>query len=257
MQPHQRLIAVPQTWVRNDELGRPGWSEILLQRLRHHYEIALNEPRFVAFIPFIWSFDVGAGVETPGLGLNRVPEWFDDGADDPGTALVDAVLDIGRQIKTRDYHYPNLHWSQTEAHPARPASQVIGEITSVSDDGWVEAWALDRGLPHKNLRVRVSVGNLWGQEYANSGFFRTDLPADDLARDPRVDQPLVGQHGLRFRIPPAALKALQNRQSWPSYVWLEVYADGDDEQPVLNIRQRYGSKAFFKGLMSRLGRASR
>ena len=57
MQPHQRLMAVPETWVRNEFLDHTDWPDILLSRFRQHLEIAVNEPRFIAFIPFIWSFN--------------------------------------------------------------------------------------------------------------------------------------------------------------------------------------------------------
>ena len=84
MAPHQLLMAVPETWVRHDQLERrlfetrPAWERRqqrlvrnLERRLRHHYEIALSEPRFVAFIPFLWSMDAA-----PDQPPNRGSAWI-------------------------------------------------------------------------------------------------------------------------------------------------------------------------------------
>jgi hypothetical protein len=199
MQPHQRLIAVPETWVQNEQLNRADWPDVLMSRFRHHYEMALNEPRFVAFVPFIWSFEAEGDV--PGMGLDRFPEWFDDGVNERGTDFVDAVKAVGREIKHGGFDYPNMAWSETEETPARPASRVRGEIMSVTARGLVSAWAFDDSLPHKNLRVRVLVRDEGGRLVYKSGLERTYVRDPGLRQPGRIGRGFVGLHGYRYQIP--------------------------------------------------------
>ena len=126
MQPHMRLIAVPETWALNERSNQADWAEVLQQRLRHHYEIALSDTRFVAFIPFIWSFDA-AGPRT-GLGLNRFAELYDSDPAASGSAFMNQVKAMGAEVKNTRQALPNMAFEETEAHPARPASLVLGEI---------------------------------------------------------------------------------------------------------------------------------
>ncbi len=199
MQPHQQLMAVPETWATSESLHRYDWPAVLSSRLQHHYEIALNEPRFVAFIPFLWSFD--AEVETPGLGLNRFTELYDLGLDDAGTAFVDLVKDIGMQIKQGNQQYPNMAWEETENSPYRSASVIRGEIMSISRSGVISAWAIDAALPHKNLRVRVQVLNADGQVVHKSRMLRTNVDDGALRQGHYFGQGFVGLHGFRYQLP--------------------------------------------------------
>lgn len=217
MQPEQRLIAVPETWARNANLQRADWPEVLLARLRHHYEIALAEPRFIAFVPFIWSFDADADV--PGLGLNRFPELYDDGMADPGSAFVAAVLDIGAAIKRGEAAYPNLAWSETEADRGRPPPAYAAAISGLSREGVVRAWAVDRALPHKNLRVQFRFYDDRGRLVHKSPILRTeerDADAAELAP--------LGLHGIAYALPPDILKRRAGRRGLS--VDLRVLADG-------------------------------
>lgn len=216
MQPEQRLIAVPETWAKNAVLEREDWPEVLLARLRHHYEIALSEPRFVAFVPFIWSFD--ANVEVPGLGLDRFPELYDDGAAGRGTAFVEAVLGIGESIRAGRPDYPNMAWDETEAAPARPPSRIEAAITRVSRDGVVTAWAVDRGLSHKNLRVQLRVYDRRGRPVHKSPMERTFLRDESLA-----DRAPLGLHGYQYTLPASLLRRYGARGL---DVRLYAFADG-------------------------------
>jgi len=218
MQPEQRLIAVPETWAKNAVLERDDWPEVLLTRLRHHYEIALSEPRFVAFVPFIWSFD--ANVEVPGLGLDRFPELYDDGAAERGTAFVEAVLGIGESIRAGRPEYPNMAWDETEAAPARPLSRVEAAITGVSRDGVVTAWAVDRGLSHKNLRVQLRVYDRRGRPVHKSPMERTFLRDESLA-----DRAPLGLHGYQYTLPANLLRRYGARGL---DVRLYAFADGPE-----------------------------
>jgi len=222
MQPHQRLMAVPEAWAVNEAIDRADWPDVLASRMRHHYEIALNEPRFVAFIPFIWSFDTEG--DAPGLGLNRFVELYDDGVDNRGTAFIDLVTDIGLQIKDGEQEPPNMAYEETENSEHRPESHIFGEILSVDRSGLVSAWAINTALPHKNLRIQVLVWSQWGKLIRSSRIERTFIRDNLLAEEMGMDSPAIGLHGYRYQIPRyhADSKKWQNVQ-----VELLVYADGD------------------------------
>jgi len=199
MQAHQSLMAVPEAWVMNQNAERADWPEVVLSRFRHHYEMALNEPRFVAFIPFIWSFDADGDV--PGLGLNRFPELFDDGVNNSGTAMVDQVKDIGLQIKQGEPEFPNMAYPETEDTKHRPPSNIRGEIMSITEGGLLSAWAVNDALPHKNLRVQVLVRDGSGKVVHKSVPERTFIHDPELSRSSRIDQAVIGLHGFRYQLP--------------------------------------------------------
>jgi hypothetical protein len=199
MQPHQSLMAVPEAWVTNQDIDRADWPEVVLSRFRHHYEMALNEPRFVAFIPFIWSFD--AEGEVPGLGLNRFPELFDDGVHNTGTAMVDHVKGVGLQIKQAEPVFPNMAYSETEDTRHRPPSNIRGEIMSITESGLLSAWAVNDALPHKNLHVQVLVRDGGGKVVHKSAPERTFIHDPELSRSTRIGQAIIGLHGFRYQIP--------------------------------------------------------
>jgi hypothetical protein len=221
MQPHQRLMAVPETWVQNEDQDRTDWPEVLMSRFRHHYEMALNEPRFIAFIPFIWSFE--AEGEVPGMGLDRFPEWFDDGVGNSGTAFMDQVIDVGLQIKHGEFEFPNMAWAETEDTPARPQQSVRGEIMSITQRGLVSAWAFDDALPHKNLRVQVLVRDVSGSLVHRSLPERTFVHDADLRHGDRIGRGFVGVHGYRYQIPHEVLLRNSNQSL---QVELVTYLDG-------------------------------
>jgi len=222
MQPHQRLIAVPEAWVQNDFLNRADWPDILLRRLRHHYEIALNEPRFVAFVPFIWSFE--AEGEVPGLGLDRFPGLFDDGVDNAGTRFVEAVLAIGQQIKAGAPEFPNLAWAETEDSPHRPTESYRGAITGINGGGLVSAWAFSDALPHKNLRVQVRVRDPQGRIVYRSMPERTFIDDDGLGEPGLIGRRAPGLHGYRHPLPKSLLARYRGHRL---VVELAVFADGE------------------------------
>jgi hypothetical protein len=221
MQPHQRLLAVPETWVQNQDLDRADWPDVLMSRFRHHYEMALNEPRFIAFIPFIWSFE--ADSEVPGMGLDRFPEWFDDGVSNSGTAFMDYVIEVGLQIKYGEFEFPNMAWAETEDTPARPRESVRGEIMSITQRGLVSAWAFDDALPHKNLRVQVLVRDTSGRLIHESRLERTYVHDPDLRHGDRIGRGFVGLHGYRYQIP---LDVLVRHGNQLLRVELVTYLDG-------------------------------
>ena len=221
MQPHQRLMAVPETWVSNNNLSRDDWPDVLMARLKQHYEIALNEPRFVAFIPFIWSFDADGDV--PGLGLNRFPELFDDGLSNHGSTLVDYVTSIGLQIKHGETEYPNMAYAETEEHEDRPLSNVHGAVTSVTTNGLLSAWAFNNALPHKNLRVRVLVRDHSGKLIHKSKSERTFIKDPELSEATKIARQAIGLHGYRYQLP---RELLLHHSGKRLTVELLTYADG-------------------------------
>jgi hypothetical protein len=207
MQPHQRLMAVPETWALGSNLDRADWPDVLMSRLRHHYEIALSEPRFIAFVPFIWSLD--RGEDAPELGLEGFPEHYDDGLDNRGSALLEEVRSIGQQIKLGQPVYPNLAWSDSEDTPARPPESIRGGIIDINRDGELNAWAYDDALPHKNLRVQVLLRDARGELLHKSRAGRTFRSYPELAQPGLIGQPFIGLHGFAYRIPRQLLLAHQ------------------------------------------------
>lgn len=226
MQPHQRLIAVPETWARNDSLDEADWPRVLSRRLQHHYEIALSEPRFIAFVPFIWSFETDN--EVPGQGLNRFSALYDDGVDDIGSAFVEQVIEIGLQIKHGTHRYPNLAWYETEDHRRRPLQNVRGGVSAIDANGQLLAWAVDDALPHKNLRVQFYIRDSRGRLIHRSPLQRTD----------RIDHGLgvattIGLHGVGHALPE---NFLQRHGKQPLTVDLRVFEDGENAQIIFEMR---------------------
>jgi len=220
MAPHQRLMAVPEAWATHGETDNPDFPDLLGKRLRLHWEMALAEPRFVAFIPFLWSFE--APEDTPGVGLDRFPEFYDRPGDPRGSALVEQLRDLGRQVKAATTVYPNLAWSETEERN-RPTGEVTGRILDVDAAGTVTVRALDTALPHKNLRVRLGVLDEAGRVLFKTRLMRTDRPAAIAVPDRPEDGLLLGTHDLTVQLPPALFRAPSNG---PLEIVLRTYADG-------------------------------
>lgn len=220
MAPHQRLMAVPEAWALHGETTNPLFPERLAERLALHWEMALAEPRFVAFVPFLWSFE--APEATPGVGLDRFPEFFDTAEADRGTAFLERVKDLGLQVKTGAPRYPNLVWSETEADH-RPTGAIQGQLLDVSEDGRVTVRALDTALPHKNLRVRVALRDAAGNTLFKTRMTRTNLPAPIPVPDRPDDGLLLGTHDLEVQLP---RDLLARHRGETLEVLLHTYADG-------------------------------
>ena len=241
MAPHQMLMAVPETWVRYDDMERRLFENDealerrqqrmvrnLNKRLKHHYEIALSEPRFVAFIPFLWSMDAAPGQpDNRGFGVDRFAEQFGE----RGDSFVRDLVHIGEQIKTGEYVYPNLRLSQTEAHFYRPRNRYEGEILQVSFDGMVSAWGRNAALPHKSLRMQTLVFHN-GEEVYRSGIKRSfilDHPED--ASWPNPDA--VGVHGYRHRLPATLRRELRGK---PVEVVVRMRGDRSNKRDYTELR---------------------
>jgi hypothetical protein len=236
MQPHQRLMAVPEAWAANENLDRADWPDVLLKRFRHHYEIALNEPRFIALVPFLWSFE--ADVEVPGVGLDVFPQWFDDGISNSGSLFVDYVRQVGLQVKYGMPEFPNMAWDETEDVPARKASSVRGEIMSITPRGLVSAWAFDDSLPHKNLRVRLLLRDAQGRLLFKSRAERTYVFDPEMRKKERAGRPSVGLHGYRYQLP---WPLLTRHAGQPLGLQLVVYRDGPAREVGYLAATEFGS----------------
>jgi hypothetical protein len=221
MTPEQRLIAVPETWALHRHLDQDDWPDRLGQRLAHHWEIVMAEPRFIAVVPFLWSFD--ASTETPGIGMNRFGEIWDARTDGAGSRFLGQLIELGLQVKDGTPRYPNLAWHDTEAHPARRDTPETGTILEVTADGLVMAQALDPALPHKNLRVRLTLEDGAGRLLYRSALRRTDLPLPLTVSDTPDDGQLPGTHGVAWELPPALLAGYAREDL---VVVLSVYSDG-------------------------------
>ena len=221
MQPHQRLMAVPEAWARDGNLDRADWPEILLQRFRQHYEIALNEPRFIALVPFIWSLD--RGQQSSELGLEGFAEHYDDGVSNHGSAFLEYVLKAGETIKHGQQEFPNMAWSETENTPARPANSIRSEIMSVTRGGLISAWAFNHALPHKNLRVQVLVRNGQGKLVHKTRPERTFIYDPELSAQDRIGRLSVGLHGYSYQVP---LEVLYFNSGQTLTIELVTYTDG-------------------------------
>jgi hypothetical protein len=227
MQPHQRMMAVPEVFAWGANLNRADWPEILLQRFRQHLEIALNEPRFIALVPFIWSLD--RGQETSELGLEKFAEHYDSGAHNAGQAFLEYVLGTGVGIKNGQSDLPNMAWEETEETPARPPNTSRSEIMSITRRGLVSAWAFSDALPHKNLGVQIRVRDPRGKVIHRGRPERTFIDDPELRRPERIGRPFVGLHGYRYRIPP---DVLNRRRGQTLKVELVTYTDGSPATPA-------------------------
>jgi hypothetical protein len=116
-----------------------------------------------------------------------------------------------------------MAFEETEAHPARPASLVLGEILDVDEQGTLHARALDHALPHKNLRVQVAVYGLDGRMLHKSRTTRTFIQENRLLNDSPSDGLLLGNHGFAYSLPEALLDAHRGQQL---RVELVTYSDG-------------------------------
>lgn len=221
MQAHQRLIAVPETWAVNEKIDQADWPETLLKRLRQHYEIALSDPRFVAFIPFIWSFD--AQGPTPGLGLNRFAELYDSASSTGGTRFVNRVKQFGRQIKNEKQAYPNMSYWDTEDIPERPADIAMGEILDIDGQGLVHLRAFHAALPHKRLRVQLLVSGPYGDQLFKSRVQRTTIQENLPLLDSPDNGVLPGRHGHQIWLPKQLMEAMAGKTVT---IELNTYSDG-------------------------------
>lgn len=209
MNPEQRLMAVPESWVRYRDFERRDLESRsmyeqrmqrmianLQKRLLHHYEIALSDPRFVAFIPFLWSMEAAPGQPAnSGFGVDQFVEHFPTGGDD----FVQSLVAIAEQIKTGKHVYPSLKLGQTERHIFRPRNRYEGEILAVTANGLVSAWGRNTALPHKSLRMQTLV-HVAGQKVYASKRKRSFILDDQLP----VSWPWpssLGVHGYRHKIP--------------------------------------------------------
>jgi hypothetical protein len=228
----QMLMAIPQTWVKYKDYEQQSWEPDVLykerlramvknlaKRLRHHYEITLSEPRFVAFIPFIWSFEPAPDKpQSAGFGADRFEAMFVRGGED----FLDVLLNIGELIKSDNYGYPNLSRSQTEFSLLRPPNRYAGDILDISETGVVSAWGWNKTLVHKSLRMRVVVYQN-EEEIYRSGIRRSFILDDSLALKTTPGLPVVGVHGYRHRLPPDVLNEVTNNGA---DLTIRIYGDG-------------------------------
>lgn len=238
MTAEQRLIAVPEAWAMHESAARDDWPEVLARRLAHHWEMIMSEPRFVAVIPFLWSFDAPAA--TPGIGLDRFGEKWDPRSAGAGSAFRDTVLALGEAIKHGETRYPNLAWSDTEAHPARSGALELGEIIDIGNDGRVTVQALDHALLHKNLRVQLVLYDAGGRRLLASPLARTHVPVAIRVRDEPDFGLLLGTHGYAWQIPTSFLGAYAGQTLT---LELNTYADGPELLLAHSTRQSFEAMA--------------
>ena len=207
-----------EAWIRNRDYERgsletrEAWERRLTRmiknlrkRLKHHYEIALSEPRFVAFIPFLWSMDTAEGeTDSSGFGVNQFEQRFPDGGED----FIRVITDQGEQIKDAEQRYPNMKWEQTEFSFLRPRSQYAGEIFDVSARGQVSAWAMDSALSHKNLRIQIALYHEGEQVYLSKAK-RSFILDREIRSAFEPNLPALGTHGYRHTIPRELFRSLK------------------------------------------------
>jgi hypothetical protein len=224
MKPHQKLFAIPEVWAADRMQTMPDGAKILMQRLKHHYEIALAEPRFVAVVPFIYSFDVTSGADVPGKGLNRIPEIFDTPDDPSGTEFYNYVVDMGMQIKYGEHVYPNMAYEETENVEDRSSQNVKGQIMTINRRGLISAWAYDYALQHKNLRVQVKIKDPSGNVIHSSPVERTFILDRNLIHKRWIDRAQIGSHGYRYQIPQSILDQYKGKTIGIDFI---TYKDGE------------------------------
>lgn len=244
MTDEQQLIAVPQALVKDGDYEKKFYEtpeayqqrlhtmvKGLKKRLRHHYEVALSEPRFVAFIPFIWSLEAAPGrAENSGFGADQFTTKFPKG----GEAFVNYLEQITQEIKTDDYQYPNISRRQTEASLYRPPNRYKGKIMDVSDDGLISAWGANWALPHKSLRMQVIVQRQ-GEEIYTSDIERSFILDRSLAPPATPDLPAIGVHGYRYTLPESLLRSLRGKSA---VIRLRMYGDGATLENYREVKKK-------------------
>ncbi|PLW70617.1 hypothetical protein [Pseudohalioglobus lutimaris] len=238
----QRLMAVPESWVKHRDFNRRSLESRsayerrikrmvvnLRKRLLHHYEIALSDPRFVAFIPFLWSMEPAP--EKPansGFGVDQFVENFQEGGED----YLRSLVQIGEQIKSGQHVYPGLRLKQTERSFFRPRNQYEGKILAVAQDGMVSAWGRNTALPHKSLRMQTVV-TVDGQEVYASKRKRSFILDDELG--PSWPWPSsLGVHGYRHRIPAPVWQRLRDADA---KITVRVFGDRASNSDYLELVQ--------------------
>jgi hypothetical protein len=221
MKPHMKLMAIPEAWINGGRETDPNWPNVLMSRFRHHYEIALAEPRFVAFVPFIYSFRVDDPSNVPGMGLDVIPETYDTPGNPIGTEFYNYVVDVGMQIKYGEHVYPNMTSAEAENSPA---DNVKGQIMTINRRGMISAWAYDYALQHKNLRVQVKIKNPSGTVIHSSPVERTFILDRNLIHKRWIDRAQIGTHGYRYQIPQSILDQYKGKTLGIDFI---TYKDGE------------------------------
>ena len=231
----QYMMAVPQTWIRYSDYERQPFepSEIyeerlrltikqLKRRLRHHYELALAEPRIIAFIPFLWSLEPAPGKpDNSGFGADQFAENFPVG----GSEFVDYLTRICSEIKTAGYKNPNVARRSTEFSLKRGPNKYQGGILDISTDGAVSAWSINWLLPHKALRMQVLLQRN-GEHIYESTIMRSFILDRTLTPRGGNEPAAIGVHGYRHQLPPDLLAQLQGRSA---VLKVRIYGDGKDK----------------------------
>lgn len=231
MTEEQRLMAVPESWVRYRDYERKTLEtsnaydlrkKIMVRnldrRLRHHYEIALSEPRFVAFIPFLWSMEAPEGQpRSSGFGVDQFDRRFPEG----GAEFRQMLSRIGGEIVNANHVYPNMSLKQTEPNLRRPWNGYEVEILDVSENGVVSAWSMNRALPHKSLRMQV-VLQMEGRDVYVSKLKRSFILDRSLQSGVSRSLPGLGVHGYRHTLPKAVRDEIRGQ---PVTVSVRVYGD--------------------------------
>lgn len=240
MDADQRLMAVPESWVRHRDYERRDLESRsayerrkkrmiadLQKRLWHHYEIALSDPRFVAFIPFLWSMEAAPGKPAnSGFGVDRFSEQFPEG----GAEYTEALTRIAQQIKTGKYVYPGLKLEQTERHFFRPRNRYEGEVISVEDNGRVSAWSRNTAMPHKSLRMQTVVYVDGKKVYASKR--KRSFILDDQLRPAWPWPSTLGVHGYRHRIPAPLWHHVRNQDA---KITVRVFGDRAPQGQYLEL----------------------
>ncbi|MEH6587043.1 MAG: hypothetical protein V7720_10800 [Halioglobus sp.] len=231
MSSEQKLIAVPESWMRYRDYQRKDLETSnayqlrkkfmirnLERRLRHHYEIALSEPRFVAFVPFLWSMEAAEGQEqSSGFGVDQFDRRFPEG----GAEFRQMLMKIGGEITRGNYTYPNMSLKQTEPNLRRPWNGYEVEILDISETGVISAWSVNRALPHKSLRMQVVIQSE-GQDVYVSKLKRSFILDRSLQSGVARSLPGLGVHGYRHSLPKSVVGKLRGKTA---IVSVRAYGD--------------------------------
>ena len=243
MEEHQQLMAIPESWTRYSDYERkplettPAYNRrkeemirTLYKRMRHHYEIALSEPRFIAFIPFLWSMEAREGQDRArGFGADQFLRRYPEGGD-----RFDRLLQkIGREITTGKYRYPNMSNAQTEDSFWRPRNHYEADVLDVSDSGVISAWSFNHALPHKSLRMQVAISQE-GEEIYSSTIKRSFILDRSLQSESDPDLPGLGIHGYRHSLPKALVEDLRGEAAT---LHLRVWGDRAEDDRYRELQR--------------------
>lgn len=203
MQPHQKFMYAAEAFQQFIRHPKDVTSvNDLNHRMKIAYEIALNEPRFVAFIPFIWRSYKGGGKDIS-RGARDIPE------------IIPTLKEIGMQIIYDQKIMPSSRYADRYS--------ADGNVENKTADGLIGGWAIDYDVPHLPSDLLIEVDGDIVEELSTE--------AQGFAVDAHTNKHLktVGRHLFEYELP----ESLKDRRSHTVKVIALNYHDSSRKNKVI------------------------